>query len=264
MDRRLLLILPYSLWFVFLVLSPFLFIFFTSLASRNELGVLSYGLHLDSFAQLTDPVYFSVLRRTFFLAGMNTAITICLAYPIAFFLSRIGKSESGFFLALLLIPFWTNFLIRLLAFMDVLRLHLFGMDWLFTWNGMLAALFYNYLPFAVLPLFSTLEKVPQSVLEAAQDLGASKRNVFFHVLWPMTKRGVMATSLLVFIPSLGEYLIPEIIGGGQQFFLGTFLQQQFFVSRNWPLGAAAIAILLVISIVLLRFGGNALLEENRT
>jgi spermidine/putrescine transport system permease protein len=161
----------------------------------------------------------------------------------------------------LLVPFWTNYLIRLLAFMDVLRLAPFGFEWTFTFHGILAALLYNYLPFAVLPLYSALEKVPSSLIEAAQDLGASRRRILISVLWPLTKNAVFATALLVFIPALGEFLIPELVGGGRSYMLGTFLQQQFLTFRNWPLGAAAIVFLLLLSLLALLLGGKALAEE---
>lgn len=261
MDRRLLLIAPYIAWLLLLVVAPFTLVFFTAFATRDELAQLSYGFGLSAFRELLDPVYLTLLGRTAVLAGMNAVLTILAAFPMAFFLSRLPRREASWYLSLLLIPFWTNYLVRLLAFMDVLRLEPFGISWTYSFHGMLAALLYNYLPFAVLPLYATLEKVPNSLLEAAQDLGASKRRVFLRVLWPLTKRSVVSTGLLVFIPSLGEYLIPEIVGGGKSYYLGTFLQQQFLVARNWPLGSAAVVVLLLLSAAVLGFGGSALREE---
>lgn len=263
MDRRHLLIFPYTLWLLLLIVAPFSLIFATSFAERSSLGEIHFAFSLEAFRQLADPVYATILGRTALLALLHSAITLCISYPMAFFLSRISKEESSLFLTLLMVPFWTNYLIRLLAFMDVLRLNLFGLEWTYTQSGMLAALLYNYLPFAILPLYSAMEKIPNSLLEAAQDLGASKRRVFSTVLWPLTKQSVVATFLLIFIPSLGEFLIPVVVGGGQSYYLGNFLQQQFLVSRNWPLGSAAIAILLLISVVLLRLGGAGLLEKEK-
>lgn len=261
MDRRLLLILPYGAWLLFLVLAPFALVALTAFSRRDELGQLSYSFNLDAFRELLDPVYLQLLARTGALAIANTLLTVAAAYPLAFFLSRLPRKEASVYLALLLIPFWTNYLVRLLAFMDVLRLQPFGIEWTYSFHGMLAALIYNYLPFAVLPLYAALEKIPNSLLEAAQDLGASRRRVFLEVLWPLTKKSALSTGLLVFIPSLGEYLIPEIVGGGKSYYLGPFLQQQFLVARNWPLGSAAVIILLVGSALLLGFGGSALREE---
>lgn len=261
MDRRRFLIVPYALWLLGLVAAPFTLIVAASLAHRDESGLIQYGLHFESYATLADPLYLAVFARTVLMATLHSVLTLVAAYPAAFFLSRLNRTDAAFYLTLLLVPFWTNYLIRLLAFMDVLRLHPFGIEWTFTYHGILAALVYNYLPFAVLPLYSALEKVPTSVIEAAQDLGASKRQVLFRVLWPLTRKPVTATFLLIFIPALGEFLVPELVGGGQSFFLGTFLQQQFLTTRNWPLGSAAIAVLVLLAIVMLLFGGKALAED---
>ncbi|MGZ3650404.1 MAG: ABC transporter permease [Bdellovibrionota bacterium] len=261
MDRRRLLIIPYILWLFGLVAAPFLLIVMASFGHRDENGGIQYGLHWESYATLFDPLYLEVFGRTLLMATIHSVLTLAAAYPAAFFLSRLDRTKAAFYLTMLLVPFWTNYLIRLLAFMDVLRLHPFGLEWTFTFRGIVAALLYNYLPFAVLPLYSALEKVPTSLIEAAQDLGASKRQVLFQVLWPMTRKPVTATFLLVFIPALGEFLIPELVGGGQNFFLGTFLQQQFLTTRNWPLGSAAIALLILLASIMLMFGGKALAED---
>ncbi len=261
MDRRRLLILPYALWLLGLVAAPFALIVAASFGHRDEAGLIQYGFHGESYATLADPLYLEVFGRTLLMATLSSVLTLLAAYPAAFFLSRLDRTQAAFYLTLLLVPFWTNYLIRLLAFMDVLRLHPFGMEWTFLFRGIVAALLYNYLPFAVLPLYSALEKVPTSVIEAALDLGASKRQVLFKVLWPLTRKPVTATFLLVFIPALGEFLIPELVGGGQNFYLGTFLQQQFLTVRNWPLGSAAVAILVLTATILVSFFGKELAEE---
>ncbi len=264
MDRRHLLILPYALWLLGLVAAPFSLIVIASFATRNEAGLIEFGFHLDSYLQLFDPLYLQIFLRTLLMAALHSTLTLLAAYPAAFFLSRLPRKEAAFFLTLLLVPFWTNYLIRLLAFMDVLRLQPGGFAWTFTFHGILAAMVYNYLPFAILPLYTALEKVPSSLIEAAQDLGSSKRQVLRHVLWPLTKKPLLATFLLIFIPALGEFLIPELVGGGRSFYLGTFLQQQFLTFRNWPLGSAAISLLLLLSVVMLAFGGRALTEDEAT
>lgn len=260
-SRQKLLILPYALWLFGLVAAPFAMIVAASFGHRDETGLVEYGFHLESYGQLADPLYLEVFGRTLGMAMIHSVLTLLAAYPAAFFLSRLGRTQAAFYLTLLLVPFWTNYLIRLLAFMDVLRLHPFGLEWTFTFRGIVACLLYNYLPFAVLPLYSALEKVPNSLIEAALDLGASKRQVLFQVLWPLTRKPVTATFLLVFIPALGEFLIPELVGGGQNFYLGTFLQQQFLTVRNWPLGSAAIAILVLIATIVLFLGGKALADD---
>ncbi len=251
--RSKILILPFSLWFAFLVAGPFLLIFITSFLTRNEFGQLEFTLSLSAYRQLFDPLYLEVLLRTALMALTNTLACLLLAYPFAFYISRLPKASANKVIALVMIPFWTNYLLRVLAFMDVLRLEFFGITWVYTYPGMLLAMIYNYLPFALLPLYSTLEKIDSSLIEAAFDLGASRRQIFSRVLWPLSKVGVYTAALLVFIPSLGEFLIPTIVGGGQNFFLGTFLEHQFLTAHNWPLGSAAIVFLIMLSLFFLRF-----------
>jgi spermidine/putrescine transport system permease protein len=131
-------------------------------------------------------------------------------------------------------------------------MHLFGLDMLYTASGVLGALSYNYLPFAILPLYACLEKIDNSVLEAAKDLGASRWQVFSKVLLPLSKPGLKAAALFVFIPNLGEYLIPELVGGGKKYLVGKFLQNQIMGdARNWPLGSAAIMVLVAATLVML-------------
>jgi len=254
MDRKYqhsFLILPFLLWFFFLILGPFCLIILTSFFTRDEFGQVQNIFSLMSYKQLLDPLYFDVFLRTLLLAASSTLLCLFIAYPFAFYLSRLPKHVANRWIALIMIPFWTNFLLRILAFMDVLRFEPFGITLVYTNAGVLLAMLYNYLPFALLPLYSTLEKVDSSILEAAFDLGASKRQIFLKVLWPITRSGVYAAGLLVFIPSLGEFLIPAIVGGGKNFFLGTFLEHQFLTSHNWPLGSAAIVFLVLLACTLL-------------
>lgn len=265
MDRRTrtLLISPFGFWLLFLVAGPFALIVATSFFRRSELGLVETGFELSAYRELFSPLYAGVLFRTFVMASLNTMLTLCAAFPIAFYMSRLPKKRAAWLLTFIMIPFWTNFLIRLLAFMDVLRLKPFGLELTYTYPGILLAMVYNYLPYAILPLYSTLEKIPQSVIEAALDLGAKKRQVLTRVVLPMAKSGLAAAGLLVFIPSLGEFLIPQIVGGGKNFFLGTFLQEQFLVSRNWPLGSAAIVFLILSSLFLVLLTKGAGLEDRR-
>ena len=245
------LIVPYFIWFGLFVLGPFTLIALTSFFRRTPLGLVEPAFTLDNFIQLFDPLYFKVLVKTFTLASLNTAFTLALAYPLAFHLSRLRPQTRMWLLAFVLVPFWTNFLIRILAFMDVLRFKPFGIDLIYTNVGVLGAMVYNYLPFAVLPLYAACEKVDNSVIEAARDLGATKRQVFFKVLLPLTWSGVASAAMLVFIPSLGEFVIPELVGGGQTYLLGNFLRDQFLTARNWPLGSAAIVGILMVAALLI-------------
>lgn len=262
-GRNRLLILPFLAWFVFAIVGPFGLILANSFARRTDLGTLEHVFDPSSYFQLFDPLYASILLRTLGYAVANTVLCILMAYPVSFYLSRQTNEKRQVLLTLILIPFWTNFLVRVLAFSDLLRLRPFGLEWLYTHQGVLAALVYNYLPFAILPLYSSMCAVPSSVLEAAQDLGATRRQIFLHVLWPLTRQGTVAASLLVFIPTLGEFLIPDLIGGGRYFVLGTFLQNQFLTARNWPLGSAAIILLTLLTLFVMAFFSAGLTKHER-
>jgi len=257
MDSRLLkrklLIAPFLFWFLFFIVGPICLVVFVSFAKRTPLGEIEATFTTEAYHTLFDVLYLRVLLITVAFAAANTVVTLLLAYPLSYFLSRLKPSTRMWVLTLVLVPFWTSFLIRILAFMDLLRLKPFGLDWIYTAKGVLGALVYNYLPFAVLPIFSAMEKVDPSHIEAARDLGASKRQVLVKVLWPLTRGGVFAAALFVFIPSLGEFLIPDLVGGGQYFLLGSFLHNQFMTARNWPLGAATIVLLLTVTLVFTLF-----------
>lgn len=264
MDRRRrsqILILPFTAWFFLLMVAPFTLILATSFFHRGEFGVTEPAFELTAYKQLLDPIYIEIMVRTLWLALGNTALTLLLAYPFAFYISRLPRNKALLMLTLVMIPFWTNFLIRVLAFLDVLRLRPFGIELTYTTGGMLFAMAYNYLPFAILPLYSAMEKVENSVLEAAYDLGASRLKILFRVLLPLTKQGIISAGVLVFIPSLGEFLIPEIVGGGKRFLLGTFLHHQFLVARNWPVGAAAITLLILLAVAILLVARRWIKEE---
>jgi spermidine/putrescine transport system permease protein len=244
------------------VLGPVSYLLVLSTASRTEFGGVNWNFSFQAYREIFDPIYLKVLGRTLLLSLSATAITLALAYPFALFLSRLDRSQAAYWLILLLVPFWTNFLVRTLAFMDVIRLSSFGIALEFSLVSVLLTMVYNYLPFAVLPIYNSLEKIPDSIFEAAQDLGANSLTTFTQVIWPLSKSGVMIAAVLVFVPTLGEFLIPEIVGGGRSFFLGSLLQQQFLVARNWPLGAALLVLLVLGACFLLALVGKQLKEQD--
>jgi spermidine/putrescine transport system permease protein len=254
MDRRYL-ILPFLAIFAFFTLGPLAVIVAMSFARRGALGEIEPAFVLDAYITLFDPLYAKIGLLTLGFGLLTTLLTLPPAYLLALYVSRLKPGRRIWVLTLVLIPFWTSFVIRILAFMDVLRLRPFGMEWTYTPKGILATMVYNYLPLAVLPLYSAMEKIDNSLFEAARDLGASKRQIFLRVLWPLTSRATATAALFVFGPSICEFLIPDIVGGGHYFLLGNFLQNQFLTARNWPLGAAAIVIVILITLGLLAVAG---------
>lgn len=265
MGRRLLLLSPYFLWLVFLVLGPFAIVFATSFFSRGSLGELTPAFQFQAYHDIFQGVFAQTALRTLGMAIANTVATLICAYPLAYFIARSNSRYQVLLLSLVLIPFWTNYLIRVLAFMDFLRLEPFGLQLLFTPPGVLAGLVYSYIPFALLPLYSNMRLLDGAHLEAARDLGASSWQSFWHVLWPLTSGGVRNAALFVFVPSLGEYLIPELVSGGKFYMLGSLLQHQFSTARNWPAGSALIVVLVLCLLALfaIGFGGKATLSKVR-
>jgi ABC-type spermidine/putrescine transport system permease subunit I len=176
-------------------------------------------------------------------------LAIVLAYPLAFFVARQKPSARTYWFAIVLIPFWTNYLVRILSFMDFLRSEPFGWSGLYQMSGIVAAMTYNAIPVAFLPLYAALEKIEPVLFDAARDLGSGSWSVFREVIWPLSSTGRKSAFFLVFIPGLGEFLIPELVGGGRTFVLGNFLQNQFLSARNWPLGASAVSLVFLFTII---------------
>jgi spermidine/putrescine transport system permease protein len=164
-------------------------------------------------------------------------------------MSRLRGLAKTIALTMVLIPLATSFLIRIFAVMNFLRLKPFGLDGLYTVPGILVALCYNYLPYAILPLYASFQRQDPRLMEAAADLGATQRQRLTRILIPLHKSALFSAALFVFIPSTGEYLVPALVGGSRQFFIGNFLQNQFLTARNWPLGSALIVLLLVLTFI---------------
>lgn len=267
---RMWMLLPFCLWLVLLMLYPLSQIVVMSFSTRGPLGEVLPQFTLSNFTQLANALYLSVFVRTLLFSLSNTAACVLLGFPIALLLSQSRSSLRPWLLAFVLVPFCTSCLIRIFSFMDFLRLEPLGWNGLYTVSGSIGAMVYNYLPFAILPMYSALEKIEASTLEAAKDLGAGKRQVLWNVILPLAKPGIFSAAIFVFVPSLGEFLIPELVGGGRSFVLGNFLQNQFLSARNWPLGSAAIVVLCCTTIFLIwlsfrsgvSFGGTSTAAKN--
>jgi spermidine/putrescine transport system permease protein len=268
--------LPFAFWFVVCLLGPLLFVIITSFARRGDYGQVLYEFSWDSYRELLKgcglgfligesgaPIYLKILGRTLLFALANTVVVLMLAYPFAFYVTRLQGHRRIFWLLLILVPSWTNFLIRIHAVADVLRLirDSLGIDWTYSPQGIVFTMVYEYLPLGILPLYAALAKIDNSLIEAARDLGAKSTDIFFKILLPLTKSGLFAAGVFVLIPSLGEYLIPEIIGGGRYFVLGNFLHSQFITLRNYPLGSAFLTLILTLTLFMVVFGGDLKRED---
>ena len=241
-----------------------------SLRTRGAYGGVEGPWTLESYARVFDPLYGTILLRSFVIAGVATALCIALGFPLALFIARSGvrsgarSTRKNLYLSLVILPFWTSFLIRLYAWMFLLRdsglinTVLLWAGWireplpmLYSNGAVVLGLVYGFLPFAVLPMYATLERLDQSLLEAAADLGARPLSVLARVTIPLCAPGISAAAILVFVPCLGTYITSDLLGGSKTILIGNLVQNQFTTARDWPFGAAASLILMAIAVAML-------------
>jgi spermidine/putrescine transport system permease protein len=229
---------------------PQLLMLVVSLGRRTAYGGVEHALSLANYQRAFDPLYLTILGRSVLLATATTLLCLAVGYPVAYWLARRApKRWRNALLILVILPFWTSFLVRMYAWIVLLRsegvvnLALSGLglpraDLLYNDFAVLLGQLYGELPFMIIPLYVSLEKLDPSLLEAAADLGADARRSFMQVVVPQTLPGIAAGCVLVFIPSLGAYLAPDLLGGGKTAYIGNLIQAQFAVARDMPFGAA--------------------------
>jgi spermidine/putrescine transport system permease protein len=252
-------------WAIMLLLfaAPLVIVLAYSFESRGVYGGLSLPWTAESYQRLADPIYLVILWRSVWIAGVSTLGCLLLGFPLALFISRSG-ARKNLYLSLVILPFWTSFLIRTYAWMFLLRdtglintvLLKLGLihgplPLLYNDGAVILGLVYSYLPFMVLPLYAMLERLDRSLLEASADLGARPWATLTRVTIPLCAPGMRAGTILVFIPCLGAYLTPDLLGGGKSVMIGNLIQNQFTTARDWPFGAAISLSLMAIVIVLL-------------
>jgi putrescine transport system permease protein len=275
--QRFVIAMPY-LWLLVFFLAPFAIIFKISLADPiiamppftpffGDDGHITATA--DNFAFLfTDKLYAITYLKSVFMAAVSTMLCLALGYPMAYGIARAEGSTRSLLLLLIVLPFWISFLLRVYAWMGLLNnygvinnlliwSHLIDkpISFMYTDFAIYVGMVYSYLPFMVLPLYATLERMDLDLVEAAQDLGARRATAFWDITWPLSRPGVIAGCLLVFIPAMGEYVIPYLLGGPESLLIGRVLFDEFFVNRDWPLASAVaivLLLLLVVPIVLLQ------------
>ena len=279
MKRAALIALPYA-WLTALFLVPFLIVFKISLSdtalaippytpnldfSAGWAGIRDFfaGLDFENFAFLTtDDLYWKAYLSSLKIAVISTFMTLLVGYPIAYGMSRAADEWRPTLLMLVILPFWTSFLIRVYSWKAILAQEGF-LNQLLLWTGVISepltilntntavyiGIVYTYLPFMVLPLFAALDRLDESLLEAAEDLGCTRMKAFWLVTLPLSKQGIIAGSFLVFIPVMGEFVIPTLLGGSDTLMIGKVLWEEFFSNRDWPVASAVAIILLAILII---------------
>ena len=269
MWKKAIIAAPY-LWLLLFFLAPFAIVLRISLADPVfAQPPYSQSVSLDNFAFLfSDKLYVVTYLRSVFMAGGATVLCLALGFPMAYGIARCSRATRSLLLMLSILPFWTSFLLRVYAWMGLLN-NYGTINSLLLWAGVIdqpipfmytdfavfVVLVYSYLPFMILPLYASLERMDLDLVDAAQDLGASRSRAFWDVTWPLARPGVIAGCLLVFIPAIGEYVIPYLLGGPESLLIGRVLFDEFFVNRDWPLASAVaivLLLLLVVPIVLLQ------------
>ncbi|GGG81836.1 putrescine/spermidine ABC transporter permease [Salipiger pallidus] len=279
MRRAILIAIPY-LWLTALFLVPFLIVLKISLsdialarppytpqfdfsAGLEGLGAFFSELDFENFVFLTtDDLYWKSYLSSVQIAGLSTLITLAVGYPVAYAMARADEAWRPTLLMLVILPFWTSFLIRVYSWMGILAsegplnavLLALGiidqpLQIMNTNVAVYIGIVYTYLPFMILPIYSALEKLDGSLLEAAEDLGCSRLSAFWLVTWPLSRPGIIAGCFLVFIPALGEFVIPSLLGGSDTLMIGKVLWEEFFNNRDWPVASAVAVILLAILII---------------
>ena len=246
-----------------LFLAPLGIVVVYSLLTRGAYGGFSLPWTAESYTRLMDPLYLPILLRSFWIAGASTVLCLLLGFPLALFIARSG-ARRNLYLSMVMLPFWTSFLVRTYAWMFLLRdtglinslLIKLGvihdpLPLLYNDGAVLVGLVYSYLPFMVLPLYGTLERLDGTLLEAAADLGATPWAALTRVVIPLCTPGIRAGSILVFIPCLGAYLTPDLLGVGKSEMIGNLIQNQFTTARDWPFGSAISLVLMGIVMALL-------------
>jgi len=250
-------------WLILLVLLPNLLVIGVSFLERDPQDFIRFSVSLDNYQRLFDPLYLGVFSRSLYMAVMATVLCLAIGYPFAWGVSRVAPRWRPLLMFLLIVPFWTNSLVRTYAIKVLLAgnglINSFLIDiglisqplqLLYTEGAVIIGLIYVLLPFMILPLYSVFEQLREDLLAASADLGASRWRTFRHVVIPMTMPGVIAGCLLVLLPAMGMFYIADVLGGSRVLLVGNVIKSQFLDARDWPFGAAA-SVMLTVAMALL-------------
>jgi spermidine/putrescine transport system permease protein len=269
--QGLLLIAPTLFWMIGLLIIPLILTLITSFGQRDADGNVLYNFTLDNYVRLvSDPLYIQILWRSLVLAFQTTALVILMAYPLAYFVARAPIKRRNTLLFLILVPLWTNFVIRIYAWIMILRTqgvlngvigwiiglvggHYTPLDFYPSSGAVLVGMVYEFLPFMILPIYTSLEKIDPSLYEAAADLGANAIRTLLRITVPLSLPGIVAGTILVFIPVMGTFVVSDVLGGRQVILVGNLIQRQFLDARDPAFGSALSIILMVLTMIVTLF-----------
>jgi len=256
-------IVPISFWILFFVAIPLLYIVFISFMQRGDDGSIVYIPTISNYTRMANPLYVKVFWDSIIVAFITTLFTLVFGYPFAYFATKIKKYKI-IIMMLIMAPFLTNSLIRTYGWIVILSTegmlnHVFlrigiikePLKMLYSYGAVMIGMIYTMFPFMVLPLYNSIDKMDRSYIEAAKDLGASKWKTFRTVTIPLTMPGIVAGCILVFIPSVGLFFIPDLMGGSNIMLIGNLIKNQFLEANDWPFGAALSIVMISISLILI-------------
>lgn len=249
---------PYAAWSAIFIVVPLLLVVFYSFTYTNDDG--SFMFTMGNYRDVFDPLFIKVFMRSFFLSGIATIFCIILGYPVAYIISRMEISKGSKLILLFILPMWMNFLLRTYAWIAILGkngllnmlLSLVGIQAnsiLYTNSAVLLGMVYNFLPFMVLPIYTTLQKIDDELVNAARDLGANTITVFTKVIFPLSIPGVMSGITMVFMPCVTTFAISRLLGGGKTMLVGDLIEQQFTTVGDWNFGSAVSIVMMVIILI---------------
>lgn len=245
------------------VAAPVLLVLSYTVFDRGRFGGVVYEFGFDNFARAFEPTYRKVLLSSIWIAGLATGLALALGYPVAYAVAKLPARWRNVALVLIVVPFWTNFLIRTYAWImllntqGVLNDFLIGLglineplEMLYTRGAVVVGLLYAYLPLMILPIYASVARLDPELREASANLGANRFSTFFRVTLPLSLPGVVTGCIFVFVPSLGNFVVPELLGGGKTAMVGNLIRDQFLKARDWPFGAT-LALIMVVFLILL-------------
>ena len=262
-------IFPALIWMVGFFVIPLLFIVVVSFSTRGEFGNIIYTFTLDNYIKLLNPLYINVFFKSILISIYTTVLCLLLGYPFAFIIASVPKKFKPLLLLLIIIPFWTNSLVRTYAMIILLRtegiintillhLHIINVPLNLMYNNIaiMIGMLYMMFPFMVLPLYTSIEKLDKRVLDAASDLGATPIYKFLKVTLPLTKGGIVSGSILVFIPTLGLFFVTDLMGGSKVILMSNLIKNQFLTARDWPFGSAISVILIIVMLSIIIYNSR--------
>ena len=262
MNRKSLLSTPYILWTILFTIVPLLIILIFSLSASSKIGNLSMDFTLDRYVQFFEPIYADVFFRSIKLSLYSTVFCLILGYPVAYIIANKKMKMRNFLILFIILPQWTNFLLRTYAWMSILKdngpINAFliniglikePLTLLYTDGAVLMGMIYNFLPYMILPIYTVILKIDKAYVEAARDLGASGSTTFRKIILPLSMPGIVSGIIMVFMPAISTFVISDLLGGGHSMLMGNLIQNQFLAARNWQFGSAISMILIFIILI---------------